>query len=279
MDGKPQILMRRKPRLPHRRWPCPVLFAFCAKWAGNHKARSAGALYGTQREKRVQPSVKLRSFSFLAPAARHQIVPHWAIRFGLPGLFLVSAIDASIIPLAVPGSTDLLLLWFVSHGGNPWLLASSAIAGSLTGAYSTWAIGKKGGEAALDRWVPERILKRITGWVKGHPILSVFLPPILPPPIPLAPFLLAAGALGISRRAFLLTFGSARTLRYAFVAWMAVRYGRQIIHLWAGTLAKWQTPLLVAFITIIAAGLAMGIWKLRRPGKAVKHDSAAARAH
>jgi len=56
-------------------------------------------------------------------------------------------------------------------------------------------------------------------------------------------------------------------LRYAFVAWMAVRYGRQIIHLWAGTLAKWQTPLLVAFITIIAAGLAMGIWKLRRPAR------------
>jgi len=229
--------------------------------------------------RKTRPTLsELRSFSFLAPAARHQIVPHWAIRFGLPGLFLVSAIDASIIPLAVPGSTDLLLLWFVSHGGNPWLLArvqSRAASPALTAPGPSARKAVKRPSIAGAGAHPEANY----GLGQG-PSHSVRLPAAdSAPPIPLAPFLLAAGALGISRRAFLLTFGSARTLRYAFVAWMAVRYGRQIIHLWAGTLAKWQTPLLVAFITIIAAGLAMGIWKLRRPGKAVKHDSAAARAH
>jgi membrane protein YqaA with SNARE-associated domain len=196
----------------------------------------------------------------------------------MAGLFAVSAIDASLIPLAVPGSTDLLLLWLVSHGGNPWLLASSAIAGSLAGAYTTWTLGKKGGEAALERWVPARILQRIVGWVKRHPILSVFIPPILPPPIPLAPFLLAAGALGVSRRAFLAAFGCARALRYTLVAWLALRYGRPIIRVWAGTLAKWQAPLLCAFIVIIVAGLVAGIWRLRKPGSAAKHHPAPARA-
>lgn len=213
--------------------------------------------------------------NLFAPAARHQLVPYWAIRFGIPGLFLVSAIDASIIPLAVPGSTDLLLLWLVSHGGNPWLLASSAVAGSLAGGYATWALGKKGGEAALDRWVPARILQRIVGWVKQHPVLAVSIPPILPPPIPLAPFLLAAGALGVSRRAFLLTFGSARTVRYALVAWLAVRYGRHIIRLWAGTLEKWQTPLECVFIGVIVIGLGMGIWKLRTSGGKANRQAAA----
>lgn len=214
----------------------------------------------------------------LAPPPRRHLVPHWAVRFGVPGVFLVSAIDASIVPLAVPGSTDLLLLWLVSHGGSPWLLALSAIAGSLAGAYTTWTLGKKGGEAALERWVPARILQRIVGWVKRHPILSVFIPPLLPPPIPLAPFLLAAGALGVSRRAFLAAFGSARALRYALVAWLAVRYGRSILRLWAGTLAKWQTPLLCAFIAIIVAGLVAGILKLRKPGNAVSQHPAPARA-
>ena len=222
--------------------------------------------------------MKLLGFNLIAPAPHHQIVPHWAIRYGLPGLVLVSAIDASIVPLAVPGSTDLLLLWLVSHGGNPWVLASSALAGSLAGGYTTWTLGKKGGEAALERWVSARILKLITDWVKRHPILSVFIPPILPPPIPLAPFLLAAGALGVSRRAFLAAFGSARALRYALVAWLAVRYGHQIIRLWAGTLAKWQTPLECAFIAIIVAGLAVGIWKLRNPGAGAKQVPAPARA-
>jgi membrane protein YqaA with SNARE-associated domain len=211
------------------------------------------------------------------------LLPQWAVHLGVLGLFLVSAIDASIIPLALPGSTDLLLLWLVSHNGNPWLLVSSALAGSLAGAYTTWSIGKRGGQAALERWVPARILKSIVGWVKRHPILAVFFPPILPPPIPLAPFLLASGALGVSRRAFLLTFGAARTLRYSFVAWLAVRYGRHIVRMWSGTLEKWQTPLLWSFAAVVVSGVIYGIVKLRRhrssgSAQGQAHQPAAARA-
>jgi membrane protein YqaA with SNARE-associated domain len=215
------------------------------------------------------------AFDF-APAPQHHLVPHWAIRLGVPGLFLVSAIDASIFPLAVPGSTDLLLLWLVSHNGNPWLLASSAIAGSVCGAYTTWTIGKKGGEPALERFVPRRILERIVGWTKRHPILAVFLPPILPPPIPLAPFLLASGALGVPARSFLLVFAAARTLRYSFVAWLAVRYGRHMVRLWAGTLAKWQTPLMWTFGIIVVAGIIAGILRYRATaGAPPRKDSGA----
>lgn len=181
----------------------------------------------------------------------------------MAGLFLTSVLDSSIIPLPVPGTTDLFLLWLVSHNGNPWLLASIAIAGSLVGGYSSWNIGKKGGEAALQRWVPVRILKRIVGWVTRHPILAVFLPAILPPPIPLSPFILAAGALGVARRPFLTAFGAARVLRYSFVAWLAVKYGRQMVRMWSGTLEKWETPLLWIFAVVVVSGIVMGIMKLR----------------
>jgi membrane protein YqaA with SNARE-associated domain len=198
-----------------------------------------------------------------APAVHRHLLPHWAVQLGLAGLFLASVLDSSIIPLPVPGTTDLLLLWMVSHNRNPWLLASIAIAGSLVGGYSSWNIGKKGGEAALKRWVPARILKRIVGWVKQHPILAVFLPAILPPPVPLSPFILAAGALGVARRPFLLAFGAARTLRYAFVAWLAVRYGRQIVRMWSGALDKWSTPLMWVFGVVLVSGICLGVWKLR----------------
>jgi membrane protein YqaA with SNARE-associated domain len=201
-----------------------------------------------------------------APTAHRQLLPHWAIQLGVLGLFLVSVLDSSIIPLPVPGTTDLLLLWLVSHNGNPWLLAGSAITGSLIGGYTSWKIGKQGGQAALERWVPARILKRIVGWVEGHPVLSVFLPAILPPPIPLSPFLLSAGALGVTRKAFLLAFASARTMRYAFVAWMAVAYGRHIVRLWAGTLERWSAPLLWIFAAVVVSGVCLGIVKFRSQG-------------
>jgi membrane protein YqaA with SNARE-associated domain len=209
------------------------------------------------------------SLVFLAPATNasraHQSgMLRWLAHLGTVGLFVVAAIDSSVIPMPIPGTTDLLMLWLVSHRGNPWMLVPFAIAGSLVGGYTTWHLGKRGGEAALRRYVPERLLNRTHRWVQGHPVLSVFLPAILPPPIPLSPFLLAAGALKVSLKRFLPVFGAARTLRYSFVAWLAVRYGRRVIRLWSGTLEKWSTPIIWTFVILMVAGVCYGIWKFKR---------------
>lgn len=178
-------------------------------------------------------------------------------------MFAVAVFDSSPIPLPIPGSTDLLLLWQVSHKGNPWVLALCAIAGSLAGGFSCWQLGRKGGELAMRKFVPARIHDRVVSWVEKRPIVAVFLPTMLPPPIPLSPFILAAGALGVPRNRFLAAFGAARTLRYGLVAWLGIKYGRGIVVLWSKELAKWSTPLLIVFLTVTAIGLSYGVWKLR----------------
>jgi membrane protein YqaA with SNARE-associated domain len=193
----------------------------------------------------------------------HSVMPHWLTHLGAVGLFSVAVVDSSVIPLPLPGSTDLLLLWLVADRGNPWLLATMAIAGSILGGYTTWHVGRRGGEAALRRYVPARLLGRVVGWVERHRILAVFLPALLPPPIPLLPFALASGALGVSRRRFLVVYGAARSLRYSLVAWLGVAYGRHVIRLWSGTLQKWSTPLLCVFVALLVAGVCFGIWKVR----------------
>jgi membrane protein YqaA with SNARE-associated domain len=198
-----------------------------------------------------------------APRLHPSLMPHWLTNLGALGLFSVSVVDSSVIPLPLPGSTDLLLLWLVAHGGNPWLLASYAIAGSILGGYTTWQIGRSGGEAALRNYVPALLLGRVVMWVERHPLLAVFLPAVLPPPIPLLPFALASGALGVSRRRFLGVYGAARCLRYSFIAWLGVAYGRRIVRMWSGTLQRWSTPLLCVFVGLLAAGVCYGIWKIR----------------
>jgi membrane protein YqaA with SNARE-associated domain len=188
------------------------------------------------------------------------------MQLGPLGLFLVAVVDSSIIPLPIPGSTDLLLLLLVSHQGNPWLFAAAAIAGSIVGGYTTWHLGRRGGEAALHRWVSARLRARIVAGVERHPVLAVFLPAVLPPPIPLSPFILASGALGVSRNRFLMVFATARILRYGLVAWLAVAYGRHVVRLWSTLLQEWSTPLLWAFSAVLVAAIAYAVWKLRRPG-------------
>ena len=193
---------------------------------------------------------------------RHACVPRWC-RTGSRtwerwGSSLLRWSIPRSIPLPLPGSTDLLLLWLVAHSGDPWLLAPCAIAGSILGGYTTWHIGRRGGEEALRSYVPARLLGRIVGGSSVIRILAVFLPALLPPPIPLLPFALASGALGVSRRRFLAVFGAARSLRYSFIAWLGVTYGRRIVRMWSGTLQTWSTPLLCVFVGLLVSASALG---------------------
>lgn len=202
-------------------------------------------------------------------------MPHWLTHLGALGLFSVAAIDSSVIPLPLPGSTDLLLLWLVSHRGNPWILAASAIAGSLLGGYTSWSAGRRGGDSALRRYSGARFMTRVSGWVEHHATLSLFLPAVLPPPFPLTPFLLASGALGVSRKRFFQVYGAARSLRYGLVTWLGVAYGRGVVRLWAGTLEKWSATLVWVFAGIVISSVAFGIWRLRREQRSEAPDELA----
>ena len=150
----------------------------------------------------------------LAAPTNHRAM-HWLVHLGAVGLFGVSLLDACPFPLPIPGTTDLLLLILIARKGNPWLLVALAAGGAVAGAFTTWSAGKKGGEEALRRYVPERYYDRITGWVKRYGATAVALAAINPPPIPLMPFLAAAGALGVTRARFLTVFTLARTARYS----------------------------------------------------------------
>ncbi|HET6218502.1 MAG TPA: VTT domain-containing protein [Acidobacteriaceae bacterium] len=188
---------------------------------------------------------------------------HWLMSFGTLGLFVVSAIDSSIIPLPVPGSTDLLLILLIAHRADPVFAAAAAIVGSILGGYLTWATGAKGGEAALHRHLPKRFGRRFSGWVGESGTVAVTAAALLPPPFPLMPLLLAAGALGVSRKRFLISFSVARTFRYALVAWLAATYGRAVERAFRHYLSGWSTTLMWIYLGMVAAGILYGVWKFR----------------
>ncbi len=199
-----------------------------------------------------------------AKHAHRNLIPAWVLHFGLAGVFAVAFLDAAPFPLPIPGSTDILILILGAHGESAWLLAPAAILGTLIGGWTTWKTGKQGGEPMIDRYVPARFSSRIKRWVKSHGMLSVCLAALLPPPIPLLPFLLAAGALGVSWKQLFVALGIARTLRYGGEAALAMIYGRQILRWFDRYLAGSASIILYTFLGLIVAGVIFGIWKYRR---------------
>jgi len=195
----------------------------------------------------------------------------WLVSLGGIGLFGVAILDSSVIPLPLPGSTDLLLLLLTAHRGTTagwaaWLTAC-AFAGSLLGGYLTWGAGRKGGEVTLERYVPKRYLGRLKGWVEKYGAWTTGIAAILPPPIPLTPFLLAAGALGVKRGRFLVFYGIARAIRYGLLAWLGLTYGRHIVILWRKELNGWSTAILWTYAGLVTIGIGYGLWKFFRARK------------
>lgn len=203
---------------------------------------------------------------FLA-AGGHNRIFHWVAHFGGLGLFFVSFVDASIVPLPIPGSTDLLLIFMVARRANAYWMALMAILGSILGAYFTWDTGVRGGKATLQRHLSRRNAERVSGWVGQHGTVVVTISALLPPPIPLMPFILAAGAAGLSRGRFLTAFGLGRMVRYSLVAWAGVVYGRRLEGLWSDYLSRWGATILWSFVGVIVCGAVYGFWHLRREQK------------
>lgn len=198
---------------------------------------------------------------------------HILFRFGLVGIFLVSIVDSSFVPLPIPGVTDIMLVVFAAQHANWALLVVLATVGSALGGYFSYQVGHSGGMAFLEKRVPPRIFKRVTSWMEHHAILSVALPALLPPPMPLSPFVLAAGALNMSRNTFLTTFTISRAMRHLVAAWLGLHYGRHILHLWSLFSEKWATPVLIFVWTGIAIGCAYAFWQLYKTSHSVRSDS------
>jgi membrane protein YqaA with SNARE-associated domain len=194
---------------------------------------------------------------------------HLFLHFGVFGLFFISIVDSSFVPLPIPGVTDVMLVLLAAQKTNWILLVVLSTAGSAVGGFFSYQVGHAGGMAFLEKHVPARIFKRVCGWMQEHAILAVALPAILPPPMPLSPFVLAAGALNMSRSKFMWTFTISRAIRHAIAVFLGIYYGRHILRIWNAFSEKWATTILVVIWSVILVGCAIAFWKLYQTSRSV----------
>jgi membrane protein YqaA with SNARE-associated domain len=177
----------------------------------------------------------------------------WFFRLGGIGLIPLGLLDSSVIP--VPGSMDVLTIVLSARQQNLWFYyALMATAGSVLGALLTYRLARRGGKKTLDRrlrrWHMDKLKKMFQRW--GFSAIAV--PAVMPPPVPMVPFVLAAGVMQYPVKKFVGALLVGRVIRYMALAYLAARYGRRILH---------PSPAIWIILGVLAAAalLAFFLWR------------------
>jgi membrane protein YqaA with SNARE-associated domain len=187
----------------------------------------------------------------------------WLISLGGPGLILLGVADNSLIPL--PGSTDVATIVLAAHHRQPWFYYSlMATAGAVLGGYLTYRMARKGGKETLEKKFSQRKAKRVYAIFERWGFASVAIPAILPPPFPIVPILLAAGAMQYPTKKFLAALTVGRGIRYSILGYLGAHYGRSIVKFFG----QYYWPVLITLIALSAITALYGFFEYKRRQKA-----------
>jgi membrane protein YqaA with SNARE-associated domain len=185
----------------------------------------------------------------VTPTVAHSL-RRWVYHLGALGFIPLGLIDSSVIPL--PGSMDVLTIVLAARDAKLWpYYAVTATVGSVLGGFVTYRLARKGGKESLARKVSAKTLKRVYGIFERWGFAAIAIPALLPPPMPLVPFVLAAGAMQYSVKKFLLAMTVGRIVRYMILAYLAARYGRKMLPL----LLQHGHPVIAAVVGLVVTAV------------------------
>jgi membrane protein YqaA with SNARE-associated domain len=148
------------------------------------------------------------------------------VSWGPAGILLLSILDSSGVPVA--GVFDaFLILIAVERPSSAWLCASLAVAGSMVGNIILFSAAHRGGRRFMNKAAPEGKAARFREWFKRYGMVTVFVPALIPIPMPMKLFVISAGVMGTSITEFVSVVLLARTLRYFGEAWLGLTLGRE----------------------------------------------------
>lgn len=184
---------------------------------------------------------------------------------GLPGLFAVAFLDSSF--LTVPEINDVLVVSAaLKDPSTSWMAVVLTTLGSAAGGSVLWLLGRRGGEALLERRYGRERSTRTRAAYRRFGILALAVPALLPPPMPFKIFVLASGVFGFQFGRFAATLLLARGARYSFWAGMGMAYGNEALRI-LRAVDHWtaaRLPLLLAAAAILALLLGLALARRRR---------------
>ena len=176
--------------------------------------------------------------------------------FGAFGLFFLTILDSSPVPTF--GGPDILLAILVSTRPDDWYeYAAVATVGSTIGAYITFRLARKAGEAYLEsKFGKSRVsgfLAIFKKWGTGTLVAST----AIPFPFPTSLVFAAAGASDYHVGKYLTVVAISRGARYTAIGVLADLLGRHLVRMLRHPTQYWGWYLVftAAIVVLVGAGI------------------------
>lgn len=169
------------------------------------------------------------------------------VAYGPWGILLLAFIDSAGIPVAVGMDALIIFLAARNPAGALWY-AFLGVLGSTLGNLALFWLARQGGRRFLDRHTASERSRRLRAWFLRYGLLTVFIPAMVPIPLPMKVFVVSAGALQVPFPGFTAVVVAGRALRYGGEAWLGAQVGEHSIRYLSdhvGELALFATALFV----------------------------------
>jgi membrane protein YqaA with SNARE-associated domain len=182
-------------------------------------------------------------------------IANFLVAVGPWGLLALAFLDSCGIPIA--NTLDAYLIFLaIKEPEQAYWYAAIAVAGSTIGNATLFLLARRGGKRYLQRAESGRT-QRFRKWFDRFGLVTVFVPAIMPIPMPLKIFVICAGALHTRLVPFLIVIVIARVARYSGETWLGVKLGHESTtylrqHVWH--FAAGSVVLFVVLILIVLAG-------------------------
>jgi membrane protein YqaA with SNARE-associated domain len=179
--------------------------------------------------------------------------------YGVLGILLLSAMDSSFVPM--PAFIDLAVMGAAALSPqNAVGYAAAAVVGSTAGVMIVYGLARggrraAGGEGKRIAWAED--------FLKRRGALALLGAALMPAPFPFKVVVLSAGYLRQPVPSVILGVTTGRVIRFGLEAFLAVRYGEQIV---STVQANGALAGLIIALVIVAGGLAFYRWKASLQG-------------
>jgi membrane protein YqaA with SNARE-associated domain len=193
------------------------------------------------------------------------------------GLCILAALDSTIF-FFLPFAVDIGVVYLSAR--NPqffWVYAILVSGISLLGAATSFYLGKRIGEAELERFISAHKSKKVIARVRKKGAIALAALDMIPPPFPFSAFVLTAGALEMNALRFFVAMFCFRLLRFGSEALLASIFGTSVVRF-----IESPTVRLVAeiFTVVIVGGSIISVYMFlrkvrRKPASSSKPHAAA----